>query len=70
MSEAPDTQIFRIFIKATPDAIWQAITSPEWTERYGYKGRTIYDLRVRRSSCIPFVRSSIVPPQSLHPKVR
>ena len=45
MSNAPDTQIFRIYIQATPEAIWEAITSPEWTERYGYKGRTEYELR-------------------------
>jgi len=40
-----DTQMFRVYIQATPDAIWEAITSPEWTERYGYKGRTEYELR-------------------------
>lgn len=45
MSNATDTQMFRIYIKATPDAIWEAITSPGWTERYGYKGRTEYELR-------------------------
>ena len=45
MSNATDTQIFRIYIRATPETIWEAITSPEWTERYGYKGRTEYDLR-------------------------
>jgi uncharacterized protein YndB with AHSA1/START domain len=45
MSNATNTQIFRIYIQATPDAIWEAITSPEWTERYGYKGRTDYELR-------------------------
>jgi uncharacterized protein YndB with AHSA1/START domain len=39
------TQMFRVYIKATPEAIWQAITDPDWTERYGYKGRTEYDLR-------------------------
>jgi uncharacterized protein YndB with AHSA1/START domain len=27
------------------EAIWEAITSPEWTEKYGYKGRVEYDLR-------------------------
>jgi uncharacterized protein YndB with AHSA1/START domain len=43
--QAPSTQVYRIYIKATPDAIWQAITSPEWTERYGYGGRGEYDLR-------------------------
>jgi uncharacterized protein YndB with AHSA1/START domain len=39
------TQVYRVYIKATPQAIWDAITSPEWTERYGYGGRGEYDLR-------------------------
>lgn len=47
---APDnaritTQVYRVFIKATPQAIWDAITTPEWTERYGYGLRDSYDLR-------------------------
>ena len=32
------TQVHRIYIKATPQAIWDAITKPEWTARYGYAG--------------------------------
>jgi uncharacterized protein YndB with AHSA1/START domain len=39
------TQVYRVFIRATPQAIWDAITRPEWTERYGYRGRSEYDLR-------------------------
>ena len=39
------TQIYRIYIKATPEAIWDAITKPEWTEKYGYGTRVEYDLR-------------------------
>jgi uncharacterized protein YndB with AHSA1/START domain len=39
------TQIYRVYIKATPSAIWNAITKPEWTERYGYGGRAEFDLR-------------------------
>jgi len=39
------TQVYRVYIKATPEAIWAAITDPEWTERYGYGGRMEYDLR-------------------------
>ena len=39
------TQVYRVFIKATPQAIWDAITTPEWTQRYGYGLRDIYDLR-------------------------
>jgi uncharacterized protein YndB with AHSA1/START domain len=38
-------QINRIYIKATPQAIWDAITQPDWTEKYGYGGRVDYDLR-------------------------
>lgn len=29
------TQVYRVYIKATPEAIWNAITKPEWSERYG-----------------------------------
>jgi len=32
------TQVNKIYIKATAQAIWDAITKPEWTERYGYGG--------------------------------
>ena len=39
------TQVYRVYIKATPQAIWDAITKPEWTARYGYTGLAHYDLR-------------------------
>jgi uncharacterized protein YndB with AHSA1/START domain len=39
------TQVHRVYIKATPEAIWDAITKPEWTQRYGYTGLVDYDLR-------------------------
>ena len=39
------TQVYRVYIKAAPEAIWTAITDPEWTNRYGYTGYTHYDLR-------------------------
>jgi len=39
------TQVYRVYIKATPEAIWDAITDPDWTERYGYGGRAEFDLR-------------------------
>ena len=43
---ATTTQVYRVWIKATPEAIWDAITKPEWTERYGYQGVSDFDLRV------------------------
>jgi uncharacterized protein YndB with AHSA1/START domain len=39
------TQVYRVYIKASPQAIWDAITSPDWNARYGYPGRGEYDLR-------------------------
>lgn len=42
---APTTQIYEVYIKATPQAIWDAITTPEWTARFGYQGPVEYDLR-------------------------
>ncbi|HEV8652403.1 MAG TPA: SRPBCC domain-containing protein [Actinomycetes bacterium] len=39
------TQVHRVYIKATPEAIWEAITKPEWTEQYLYESRVEYDLR-------------------------
>ena len=31
---AQSTQVYSVFIKATPDQVWEAITTPEFTERY------------------------------------
>jgi len=39
------TQVFRVYIKASPEKVWEAITSPEWNSKYGYPGHTEYDLR-------------------------
>jgi uncharacterized protein YndB with AHSA1/START domain len=39
------TQVHRVYINATPEAIWNAITDPEWTKKYGYRGIAEYDLR-------------------------
>jgi len=44
-SKGEDTQVYRVYIKATPEAIWNAITNPEWNHKYGYGGRSEYDLR-------------------------
>ena len=45
MTETKTTQVYRVFIQATPQAIWDAITKPEWTERYGYRSIAEFDLR-------------------------
>jgi uncharacterized protein YndB with AHSA1/START domain len=42
---AVTTQVYRVYIKATPQAIWDAITSPKWAVRYGYRAPVEYDLR-------------------------
>jgi uncharacterized protein YndB with AHSA1/START domain len=42
---AVTTQVHRVYINATPEAIWEAITSPEWTAKYGYHASSEYDLK-------------------------
>ena len=39
------TQVYRVYIRASAQAIWDAITKPEWTDRYGYGGLAEFDLR-------------------------
>ena len=36
---ATTTQVYHLFIKATPERIWEAITNPEFTEKYFYASR-------------------------------
>jgi uncharacterized protein YndB with AHSA1/START domain len=38
-------QVYRVYIRTTPEQVWEAITAEEWTDRYGYGGRNHYDLR-------------------------
>lgn len=45
MSDVSPTQIFSIYIKTTPDRVWEAITDPKWTEKYMYSSTVDYDLR-------------------------
>jgi uncharacterized protein YndB with AHSA1/START domain len=39
------TQIYRIYIDATAEKIWEAITTPDWTEKYYYGTRVDIDLQ-------------------------
>ena len=34
ITEAPTTQVYQVFIKAPPERIWEAITTPQFTRRY------------------------------------
>ena len=40
---AQATQVYEIFIRATPDAIWQAITRPEFTQQYFFGSHVTVD---------------------------
>jgi uncharacterized protein YndB with AHSA1/START domain len=42
---ATTTQVYEVFIKATPEAIWEGITNPDFTEQYFYRSRAKFDLR-------------------------
>ena len=45
---ATTTQVYRVFIKATAEQVWEAITNPDFTEKYFYGVRidTKPELRV------------------------
>ncbi|MFD8494330.1 SRPBCC family protein [Amycolatopsis sp. NPDC059657] len=45
VTETRTQQVYRIYIKATPQAVWDAITKPEFTAKYGYTGLVDYELR-------------------------
>ena len=38
-------QTYRVYIKATPQAVWDGLTRPEWTVKYGYAPLVDYELR-------------------------
>jgi uncharacterized protein YndB with AHSA1/START domain len=37
------TQVYQVFIRATPEQIWEAITTPEFTEKYFYGTKVTVD---------------------------
>ena len=45
MATAVATQTYRVWIKATPEAIWQALTDPDRIGCYGYGSRVDLELR-------------------------
>jgi uncharacterized protein YndB with AHSA1/START domain len=58
------TQIYEIYIKAPAETIWDAITKPEWTEKYGYQGPIAIDARrggAYRAQSTPQMRAMGVP---------
>src|SRR4029077_14657531 len=40
ITEVQTTQVYQVFVKATPEAVWDAITKPEFTSKY-FHGVTI-----------------------------
>ena len=44
---AVTTQVYRVYIRAPRERVWQAITDPEWTVRFGYGGRAEFDPDLR-----------------------
>ena len=49
MTEVQTTQVYQVFIRATPEQVWDAITKPEFTSKY-FHGVTIdTDSSVRKT---------------------
>ena len=45
MTETKTTQVYEVYIKASAQKVWDAITDPEWTQKYAYQARQEFDLR-------------------------
>lgn len=45
MTASTTAQVYQVYIKASPERIWDAITKPEWNQRYGYGAPGEFDLR-------------------------
>ncbi len=43
--EVTPVQVYRVYIRTTPEQVWAAITAEDWAHRYGYGGVNHYDLR-------------------------
>jgi uncharacterized protein YndB with AHSA1/START domain len=44
-SAVATTKMFEIYIRASAEQIWEALTSPEWSQKYGYRAIYEYELR-------------------------
>ena len=42
---AAATQVYTVYVRTTPGEVWDAITNPDQTDRYGYRGRVAYERR-------------------------
>ena len=42
------TEVQRVYIKTSAQRIWDAITQPEWTARYGYTGLVDFEFGASR----------------------
>jgi uncharacterized protein YndB with AHSA1/START domain len=49
MTEVQTTQVYQVFVKATPEAVWDAITKPEFTSRYFHGVTVETDASVRKT---------------------
>ncbi len=43
MTEVKTTQVYEVYIKASAQKVWDAITDPEWTQKYAYQGRQEFE---------------------------
>jgi uncharacterized protein YndB with AHSA1/START domain len=57
MTEQQTTQVYAVFIKATPEQVWEAITTPEFTQKYFFGSHVqvtpeLYDSRAGDGSAL------------------
>ena len=40
-----DVKVFRVYIRTTPERLWEAITDPAWNNKYGYQAVQEFELK-------------------------
>ena len=43
-AEGKSSFVYVTYIRTTPERVWDAITDPEWSQRFGYGLRDVYEL--------------------------
>ncbi|MGE0878934.1 MAG: SRPBCC domain-containing protein [Acidimicrobiia bacterium] len=44
-ANAQDVKVFRVYIRTTPERLWEAITDPGWNNKYGYQAVQEFELK-------------------------
>ncbi len=45
LTEVKTTQVYEVYIKASVQKVWDALTDPKWNEQYAYRSQQVFEPR-------------------------